>query len=91
MRTPTRRMVPAGCPDDVDLLVAERLQEVAPPTVCGVCLGETTVVVEQRGIDVVVPCPGCACEFCGQTTDTAPVCLSCDAADDTAARRRADV
>lgn len=59
-------------------------------TACGTCLGETTVVVEWRGTEVEAPCPGCACEICGATTDTPPVCLSCDAADDAAYRRRAD-
>lgn len=63
---------------------------VAPPTACGTCLGETTVVVEQRGTEVEVPCPGCCCVICGQTTTTPPECLDCFCREDVSAVRRAD-
>jgi hypothetical protein len=62
---------------------------------CGTCLGETTVVVEQRGVDVEVGYPGCRC-FCG-AEPIAPG-LMCERCEDAAvlefdrrAERRADV
>lgn len=86
-----RRFVGPGNPDDLALLQMGDQPAVVPaPAVCPTCLGETTVVVEQRGADVTAPCPGCACEVCGTTTDTPPMCVGCDAADDTAYRRRYD-
>ena len=59
-------------------------------TPCGACLGEQFVVVEQRGVDVEVGCPGCTCAVCGQTTDTPPECGDCWARAETAYERRCD-
>lgn len=52
------------------------------PTVCVGCDGD-----QVRGD---LPCPSCCCVCCGDTTTTPPVCLPCDAADDTAFRRGQD-
>ncbi len=63
---------------------------VAAPDVCSTCQGDTTLVVERRGVDVEVPCPGCSCAICGQTTDTPPECGDCWAAAEAAYERRCD-
>lgn len=64
-------------------------------TACVTCTGETTVVVESRGVDVEVPCPGCRC-FCGrEPVEPGLMCETCerdaDIEFDARARRRCDV
>lgn len=59
--------------------------------VCPGCDGDQVVVVEVRGTDVQIPCGSCCCERCGRTTNTPPVCLTCDADDDGIYRRQIDV
>ena len=64
-------------------------------TACPVCLGDEVVVLEQRGVDVALPCPGCQCPTCGRPPmATGALCEECEDAAalefDRRAERRAD-
>ena len=70
---------------------------VPEPSVCATCDGERVVAEDclkpecRSCPTATLPCPDCCCEVCGKPTDTPPECRDCAVAEETAAKRRADV
>ena len=61
--------------------------QVPEPTVCPNCKGEGKFYGRRHWWY----CPACRCDVCGDTTETAPLCVRCDIAQDAAYERRQDV